>query len=341
MPSPTRRARLFLAAAVAAVALVAPERPGRAVGPATTDTSPVVARVGPITITSAELERRLAMLPGFQLRAIGATPEEIKRRFLEHVLVHDALLSLGGEDRALSAHEDVRERLRGVLRNAMINRIKLDVATGSHIEEKDIRAFYEQNAAKFRTPERLALWMIVTQKREEALEVLDELKKDSSPKHWTELARERSIERSSGMRGGNLGYVSPDGTTPEPGYKVSQAILEAASKVKDTEIVPDPVEDGHRWAVVWRRQSMKAVERPMELEAGQIKQMLLRLSTEARIKQTIARLRGEHLGEHNPELLDLFEITSQGELAAVRRPGSLPAGKRILATPVPSPQTLR
>ena len=44
------------------------------------------------------------------------------------------------------------------------------------------------------------------------------------------------------MHGGNLGFVAPDGTTTEPGLKVSRWILDAASRVKDSEIVPEPVQ---------------------------------------------------------------------------------------------------
>src|SRR5262249_23526648 len=89
-----------------------------------------------------------------------------------------------------------------------------------------------------------------------------------SPKHWTELARSKSIDGATGMRGGNLGFVGPDGSTPEPGLKVSPAVLSAVGRLKDAEISPDPVQDGDRWVIVWRKQTMKSVERPLELEAG-------------------------------------------------------------------------
>ncbi len=56
------------------------------------------------------------------------------------------------------------------------------------------------------------------------------------------------------MRGGNLGFVSPDGTTPEPGIEGERAVLDAVAKLKDTQIGPEPVNDGNRWVVVWRRQ---------------------------------------------------------------------------------------
>ena len=86
---------------------------------------------------------------------------------------------------------------------------------------------------------------------------------------------------------------------------------------------------------------MKPVDRPVELEAGSIKQMLLHMRMEAKLKDMLATLRKQHLGEHDPDLLDMFDVTPQGELTPVRRPGSLPAGKRLFANPVPMPGTMR
>jgi peptidyl-prolyl cis-trans isomerase C len=301
----------------------------------------VVAKVGAVTITAAELERRLALVPPFQLRTFGATPAEIKRAFLEKVLVREALLSQGAEGRQLASREDVEERLRGVLRSALLARIRAEVNAAAPIDDGEIKAYYEKNAAKFRSPERYTLWLIATRQREEAAEVIAELKKDPSPKHWSELCRARSIDGATAMRGGNLGLVSPDGTTSEPGLKVSPAVVAATEQLKDTEISPEPVKDGDRWVVLWRKQTMKAVERTIDQEAGPIKQMLLHARTDAKIKAAIAALRRDHLTEYAPDLVDLFEVGSQGDLTPVRRPGALPSGKRLPVNPVPAPGSLR
>ncbi len=339
MPTPSSRAsrpsRWILAASIG---LLAAAWEGRA---PLAQTSPIVAKVGAITITVADLERRMAGVPGFQLKTFGPTPAAIRRNFLDRVLVREALLSQGGVDRGLDGREDIKERVRGVLRTALLGRVRSQALTASKFTEADVRAYYEKNAAKFHSPERTALWWIATQKREEAEEVIADLKKDPSPKHWGDLARTKSIDGPTAFRRGDLGYVLPDGTTNEPGLKVSHAVLDAVAKLKDAEISPEPISDGGRWVVVWRKQTMKSVERPVEAESSTIKQMLLHLLTDAKIKEEIATLRKEHLHEHNPDLIDLFDVTPQGDVTPMRRPGSLPTGKRVAVNPVPSPGTQR
>lgn len=305
------------------------------------DTSPVVARVGDRTITAAELERRMANVPAFQLRTFGNTPDEIKRGFLERVMVREVLFAQGAEARGLAQRDDVRERMRGVMRTGMLTRIKEDVLKNAPPTESDVKAYYEKNSAKYRSPPRVALWQIVVARQEEAREILAEMKKDPTPKRWNDLARDKSLDKVTNMRGGNLGFVLPDGSTNEPGVRVSPEVVKAADTVKDTELVPEPVKDGDKWVVVWRRQSMKPIERPLELETGSIRQLLLHERTDAKIKETIAALRKSHLRDHAPELLDVVDVNAGGELSPVRRPGAMPSGRRVVANPVPAPSSLR
>ncbi len=298
----------------------------------------IVARVGERTITVREVERRIAQVPPFQLRSFGRTPEEIRRRFVEEVLVREQLLSQGALAEGLDARPEVEERVRAILRSAVLGRLRVDTATSSPVTDDEVRAYYEANQDKFRSPPRIALWRILVGTRKEAEEILASLGKDLTPKRWNEIARERSLDKATSLRGGNLGFVAPDGSTAEPGLKVDPRLVEAASRVKDAEVVGEPVPEGDRFAVVWRRQSMKAVNRTLEQEAPSIRQVLAHNKAEARVKDLLARLRKEHLAEHNPDYVDLIDISSTGDLQPVKRPGTLPAARRPGMAPSPAPR---
>ena len=79
----------------AGLAIAATSLPGSV---ARADASPVVARVGSRVITAADLERRIAGVPIFQLRGFGHTPEEVRKNFLDRVMVREILFSEGAAD---------------------------------------------------------------------------------------------------------------------------------------------------------------------------------------------------------------------------------------------------
>ncbi len=301
----------------------------------------VVARVGARTITSADVSRRIAQLPPFQLRAFGKTPDEVRRNFVDKVMVREALLAQGAVDAKLAERDEVAERIRGVLRNAMLARVRAEAGSAAPVSDAEIKQYYEANPAKYHAPERVQIWRIQVAKREEAQAVLAELKKDPTPKRWNELAREQSIDRATNLRGGNLGFVAPDGTTSEAGLKIDASILAAVSEAKDAELLPAPVKDGDRWSVLWRRQSMKPVNRELEMEAPLIRPILAHERGETKARALVEQLRTDFVTDLNPDVVDMLEVSSTGDLQPVRRPGTMQARKPLNAQPIPAPGTLR
>jgi peptidyl-prolyl cis-trans isomerase C len=112
--------------------------------------------------------------------------------------------------------------------------------------------------------------------------------------------------------------------------------MAAVTAVKDGEIVPQPVKDGSKWAVVWRRQSMKPVDRTIEQESMAIRQILAHEKVDASVRALVEKLRKENLTEWSPEHVDTLDISSSGDLQPVRRPGTLPSSRRPSAAP-PAP----
>jgi peptidyl-prolyl cis-trans isomerase C len=306
-----------------------------------TDEVTIVARVGARTITAADVSRRIAQLPPFQLRAFGRTPDEVRRAFVDKVMVREALLAQGAVDAKLGDRDEVGERVRGVLRNATLGQVRAEAGSGGPVTDAEVKAYYEANSAKYHAPARIQIWRIQVNKRDDAMAVLADLKKDPSLKHWNELAREKSIDRATNLRSGNLGFVAPDGTTSEAGLKVDPALLAAATHAKDGELLAAPVQEGDRWSVLWRRSLMPAVDRDLATEAPLIKPILVHERGETKTRALIDKLRADHLTDFNPDVLDMLEVSNTGDLQPIRRPGTMQTRRPLPAQPNPTPGSMR
>lgn len=302
---------------------------------------PVVVRVGQKTLTRSEVARRIAAVPTMQLMTFGKTPDEARAGFVKTVLVEELLFAEGAEARKIHLRPDIRYRLDDALRAATMNAVRKEVADKG-ISDEDVAKYYTDNQAKFQTPERILIHRIVVRTKDEAQAILDEVKKPGGDKKWRDLARDKSLDKATHERGGNVGFVAADGQSNEPLVKVEPELFVAAKKVQNGELVPDPVAVGDRFAVVWRRGSTAAVHRKLEDEAAPIRSLLLRTRTEEKIKETLESLRKAHVRDVAFDSLGLVETQSMGP----RDPGAKRAASAEPKTPKdpepkPTPDGLR
>lgn len=354
------RKRGFLVAVTAAVSLFAvgvgsrdrvlgprdaqAQPAGKGAGPATTaavavaagDADKVVAKVGDKTITLGDLERRMRQMPAFMLKRYGSTSDEIKRRFLDEVLVREIVLTQGAIDQGLDKRADVDDKLKAILRSALYEQLKKGISP-ELVSDDEVKKFYDENADKFVAPRRLSIWRILVGSEPEAREILAEVKQGDDIKKWNQLAREKSLDKATSLRSGNLGFVSPDGTTAQPDVKLDVALFDAADKVKDGEIVPEPVKEGDKWAIVWRRQGMRAVTRTLESEASAIRTALADEKMRKAADDLLTSLRSQNVTEVHPELCDMLAVSDTGDIEKAKRPGVLPKPRNAQATPVEGP----
>ncbi len=295
----------------------------------------IVARVGPRTVTVGDLEDRLAVVPRFQLATFGDSPDAIRRKFLNDIVVQDLLLAAGAEDKKLDKDLPIAHQLQRVLSSATMRAVRIQVGPAAAISMDEVKRYYEENRGRYDAPERYGIWRILCKTREEALEVLAAAKKEATPKNYEALARDHSLDKATYLRGGNLGFIGPDGTSNEAGLKVDPAIPKAAASVKDGEFVPQPVPEGENFAVVWRRGTIGASKRSVDDAAGQIRDTLWKQRVEAAQKKLNDELRARDVRDVNPDLLRGIDIsTSDGNIIPRKRPGQVAPGAP--ATPAPT-----
>ncbi len=311
-----------------------PARGGRGSGPATptapddgTPREAIVARVADKTITLGDLERRLRAMPPFMLKRYGSTSEEIKKRFLDEVLVREIVLTQGALGQGLEKRPEIDDKMKAILRSALFEQLKKGTENQA-ITDEDVKKFYDENADKYVSPKRISIWRILVGSEPEARAIIDDMKKGDDVKKWNQVARDKSLDKASAMRSGNLGFVNPDGSTAQPELRLDVAIFDAADKVKDGEIVSEPVKEGDKWAVVWRRQAMRAVTRPLDAESPTIRSALADEKMRKAVDELITSLRTNNVSEMHPELCDMVSVTDTGDIEKAKRPGLLPKARQ-------------
>jgi len=303
---------------------------------AQTRESQVVAKVGSTAITVEDVERRLEALAPHQLASLGKTPAEIRRAYVEQVMVPEALFAAEARKRKLESQPAIRQKILGALRVARIAALREELASRG-VDREEVLQYYAANKDRFESPERILVWRILCETEAQARKVIAEAKKNGSQEKWDELAREHSVDRATAMRQGNLGYLSPDGTSQYQGVKVSEAIVEAAAKLKDGELSPEPVREGDGYAVIWRKGSIPGVQRSVDDEIEAISQIIWRKKMEETRKALILELREKGLRDYSPKLVDILAVDSEARLGFQKRPGMVerPATGKPAPTGVP------
>jgi peptidyl-prolyl cis-trans isomerase C len=294
----------------------------------------VVVRLGSTrTITVGEIEDRLAALPPFQRSTFGTDAATVRRGFVQQVLIPEALEALGAEAEHLDQKLPTSRAVERTRSQSAIRALRERLGPESAVGLEDVQKYYDDNRERYDTPERLQIWRILCKTREEAQSVLTDAKGDPSPKKFGELAREHSLDKASNLRAGNIGFISPDGTSNEPGLRVDVSIVEAAHGVKDGELVNAPVPEGEYFSVVWRRGTIAATRRSVDQVAAQLRDALWKARVKDETDKLVGSLRATKLKDLDDSPLALLGTTPEPEVGDAahapphkRRLGPQPSG---------------
>ena len=270
-----------------------------------------VARVGAEAVSAEDLTRRLAKVPDFQRKALAESPDQLKRAVLNTMLIPELLYVQEAERLKLAERASLQNRQREILRAAMDRTLRQESAAKTPVTADDIKAYFEANRARFETPRRLHLWRILVDDEALAKKIIADCKALDGVQRWSTYARENSIDKATHLRNGDLGFVHPDGDTDTPTLRVDAALFAAADALSDGDIAAQPSKEGAHWAVLWRRGSMKAVNRTLEQEQGSIRQVLERQRSEQARDALLADLRGKYLSALNETALENVRFDNQ------------------------------
>jgi peptidyl-prolyl cis-trans isomerase C len=321
--------RRALAVVVAAGATVLAGAGSRAAEPAAEAErrAQVVARAGSRTVTAGELEDRIASMPPFQRGTFGNSPDTIRHRFLMEVVLPETLVSLAAAEAHVEREPPTSYFVERARSGATVRAIRRRVGDGAAIGMDEVRSYYQDNLAHYQTPERIQIWRILCKTRDEAQALLAACRSNPTPKAFADFAREHSQDKGTYLRGGNLGFLTSDGTSAEPGLRVDPSVMRAASTLRDGDLAPQPVAEGEYFSVVWRRGTLAAVHRPLEEVASQIRRTLRNNRVKDEADKLVAKLRTAKLRDLDEAPLQTVDLPAleksprQGENAKAQQGG--------------------
>lgn len=262
----------------------------------------VVVQVGNRTLSVADLERRWLALPAFQRRALGPDNEARLRSFVNRWVIPELLLAQATDAATpKSPRAAIAEQL--VLQQALVNELRQQNQKQSPITDGEVRAYFEAHRDLFDRPERLRLCRILLADRTSAEELIQKVK-DAPFDTWRNLAREKSLDAATRMRGGELGFVSADGKSDIVELQVDPKLFDAAVGLKDGELAKQPIAEGDKFAVLWRRGHTAAQVAQLTLHRAAIREHLEQARAQATLATLLAELRRKHVRDLHPELLD-------------------------------------
>jgi peptidyl-prolyl cis-trans isomerase C len=296
-----------------------------------------VVRAGDQSLSVASLEQRLTALTDLGLQTFGKDRDSRLRGYLEQMVVPELLLDQAAQSQGLSKAAALRDERDQLLAQAVEHQIGLSVA----ISDAEVQRYFDEHRTHFERPAAILLWRILLDDAARARKLIEQCQGAKGVVVWREFSREHSLDKATHLRDGLLGFVRADGTTDVPQLQVDKALYAAASTVADGELVKEPVAEGNRFAVVWRRGSRAAQSRPLSEVAPSIRAALLRERTHDELLRLLGTLRQTQLTQFHPEHIELADYPLPSFTPHDAFPPPRPAASSSLRPPTATERGLR
>lgn len=172
---------------------------------------------------------------------------------LDRFFVPRWLLDRQARDQRRADELDWVHRGNDLLHLALLERMTRDVPAAS---EHSVDEYIASHPRDFNRPLRIRIFRLLVTDEAEAKQVLAEITFPLDVVQFRALCRKYSLDKATHERGGDLGFVWPDGSTDVPQVSADPALYAAALGLQEGELRTTPVAEGKHQAIVWRRGSL-------------------------------------------------------------------------------------
>lgn len=189
-----------------------------------------LATVGDKVITLGDYAATLQRMDQFERLRYQSSD---RRKQLLDEIIKVELLAAEARRRGLHQEPETKERIRQILRDEVLKKIRFDLPAPAEIPDREVRAYYDSHRDDFREPERRRVAHIVLGDEAKAKRVLAQAKQ-ATPAAWGRLVREHSLDAQGKPSptaplelAGDLGIVSAPGQKRGENPKVPEPLRKA------------------------------------------------------------------------------------------------------------------
>ena len=257
-------------------------------------------------VTVGELEDAIASQSPF-MRERYRDPKNLKE--LLEKTVRFELLAKEAERSGVDRNDAVRQAVKQNAVQALMKAEFDDKMSATSIPQEDIAKYYQEHIEEYVQPamQRASHVMVATEK--EAKELLQQAK-TMDLRAFRQLARDKSMDEASKLRGGDLRYFDQQGKARgETEPSVPPSIVKAAFALKTVgDTAPQPVKIENGFSIVKLTGQRPAISRKLPEVEETIRVRLWRERRQQAIEAFVATLRSQYKPETHPQLTEAIKL---------------------------------
>lgn len=230
-----------------------------------------------------------------EMKIMKVSDDQDERQKVLDKLILYKLLDQAAMAKGYHEKDDLKEKIKKFRDKSLVDEFKIKVILpGIAVKEDEIKDYYEKNREEYKESDRVDLAVILLAKKEQAEDILDELRKGAD---FSYLAKRDSID-VSGKKGGHVGWSGTDIFPAE-----TRKVLYNAKK--GDFLGPFQIEGAY--AVAEFRSLEKGGYRPLDEVKDDIDKIIGRQKFNVQLAEYLSRLRKAVLVKINEKELNLIK----------------------------------
>jgi peptidyl-prolyl cis-trans isomerase C len=236
----------------------------------------IVATYSGNRLSTSRILKEMERLPA-PSRAYLQAPDR-KRQFVDNMILNDLLFN-EGQKLGYDKDDDIDRQVNDLRRRLVVQKVVREYQKPPEVSDDQAKTYYDENPTLYSTTQIRASHILVKDEAA-AREILNQVKAD--PSKFADIAKEKSTDKTSGQKGGDLGMFGPGRMVPE--------FERAAFALKQGEI-SDIVKTQYGYHVITVTERKEGERRPFDQVKEQIKATLRNKAIQDQQEKRYAQLK--------------------------------------------------